>query len=123
MRLNNLRSPLVVLAPYRVKVSHVKHLVVLAHVWNSMTTSVLRSSEGSGSRPFGTGVSAARRRAYGGESPNPCTSSKQGEPDEGGARERRRPEKTDLNLGTQRISYEFLRIFLHPKSAPLLIYL
>src|ERR1041384_753322 len=41
-------------------VPHVLHLVVLAHVRDSMTTSVLRSSEGGGSRPS-DGASAARR--------------------------------------------------------------
>ena len=41
MKLCNLHSPLAALAPCRVKVPHVKHLVVLAHVRNSMTTSVL----------------------------------------------------------------------------------
>src|SRR3954463_6922716 len=41
-------------------VPHVQHLVVLAHVRDSMTTSVLRSSEGGGSRPL-DGASAARR--------------------------------------------------------------
>src|ERR1041384_8608535 len=41
-------------------VPHVYDLVVLSHVRDSMTTSVLRSSEGGGSKPP-DGVSAARR--------------------------------------------------------------
>src|SRR3954465_6739018 len=41
-------------------VPHVQHLVVLAHVRDSMTTSVLRSSRGGGSRPP-DGALAARR--------------------------------------------------------------
>src|SRR3954468_22882225 len=41
-------------------VPHVQHLVVLAHIRDSMTTSVLRSSGGGGTRPP-DGASAARR--------------------------------------------------------------
>src|SRR3954468_14451876 len=51
MKSNEVHSPLAVLAPCRVEVPHVQHLVVLAHVRKSMTISVLRSSEGGGSRP------------------------------------------------------------------------
>src|SRR4051812_14351805 len=95
----SLHNLLAVVAPCWVKVPHVTHLVVLAHVQNSMTTSILRSSEGCRSRPLETGVSAARRRSYGGKYLNPSTSYKQGDLDEGEIRERKRPEKIDLNSG------------------------
>src|SRR4051812_42418790 len=80
MKPNHLHNPLVVLVPCRVKVPHVKHLVVLAHIQNSMTTSVLRSSEGHRSRPLGTKVSAARWCPYGGEASIPVQDPNKGNP-------------------------------------------
>src|SRR4051812_15766704 len=95
MKPYNLYSLLAVVAPCLVKVSDVKHLVVLAYIQNSMTTFVLGSSEGCGSSPLRTRVSAAGRHSYGGECLNPSTSSKKGGPNERETRERRRLEKTN----------------------------